>query len=224
MRRGSGRFTVGAVLLLLGFLVVVQLRSQAAVPGLSALSAQDLTALVANLTTRNNELRDEISALQRQHDTTQAAVQRGDTSSAQIRADLTRIEAWSGALAIVGSGVRIEIDGALPGDAIGQLINELRNAGAEGIAVGGVRVVPAVVVTGPGGDVTLDGAPVPQPLVILAVGQPEVLTGSLTRSSGPIAQLAALYPEVTISVAAADRVTLPATQRNLVPTLGHPRI
>ena len=224
MRRGTGRLAVGAVLLLLGFLVVVQLRSQAAVPGLSALSAQDLTALVANLTTRNNELRDEVVALQRQHDTTQAAVQRGDTSAAQIRTDLTRIEAWSGALAIVGSGVRIQIDGALPGDAIGQLINELRNAGAEGIAVGDVRVVPGVVVTGPAGEVTLDGALLARPIVILAVGQPEVLTGSLTRAGGPIAQLSALYPDATVSVAAADRVTLPATQRNLAPKLGHPRI
>ncbi len=224
MRRTSGRVAVSAVLMLLGFLVVAQLRSPAASPGLAGMSTQDLTVLVANLTTNNNELRDEIAGLQRQRDTTAAAVARGDTSVVQMRTDLTRIEGWSGALAVTGAGVRVQIEGSLPGDAIGELVNELRNAGAEGIAVGGIRVVPGVVVTGPAGDLTVAGVPLASPIEILAVGQPEALSGSLTRAGGQIAQLGARYPDVPISVGALDSVTLPASERDLNPTLGHPRI
>ena len=224
MRRATGRLAVSAVLLLLGFLVVVQLRSQAADPGLAAMSTQDLTVLVANLTTRNNTLRDEIATLERQRDSTAAAVERGDTSVDQMRTDLTRVQGWSGVLAVTGAGVRVEIGGSLPGDAIGELVNELRNAGAEGIAIGDIRVVPGVVVTGPAGDLTVLGAPLAGPITLTAVGQPEALSGSLTRAGGPIAQLGAQYPEVPISVTALDLVTLPATDRDLSPTLGHPRI
>ena len=63
MRRWSSRIAVGCVLFVLGFLVVVQLRSQAADQGLNGLSVQELTELVANLTTRNNQLREEIRTL-----------------------------------------------------------------------------------------------------------------------------------------------------------------
>lgn len=224
MRRVSGRLAVSAVLVLLGFLVVVQLRSQATNPGLAGKSAQDLTVLVANLTTQNNRLREEIGVLEGQRAAVAAAVQRGDTSAVQIRTDLSRIQGWSGALAITGAGVRIQVDGPLPGDAVGLLINELRNAGAEGIAIGELRDVPGVVVTGPAGDLTVGGVPLQLPLEILAVGQPEALSGSLTRAGGPIAQLAARFPDVSVAVTALDAVTLPATDRDLNPRLGRPRI
>jgi uncharacterized protein YlxW (UPF0749 family) len=224
MRRPSGRLAVSLVLVLLGFLVVVQLRSQAVNPGLAGLSAQDLTVLVANLTTRNNELRDEIAVLGRQQESVASAVERGDTSAVQIRTDLTRIEGWSGALAISGAGVRVIVEGPIAGDAISQLVNELRNAGAEGISIGGIRDVPGVVVTGPAGAITVNGVAPAEPLELLAVGQPETLTGSLTRAGGPIAQIAARFPDVTVSVSAMDLVTLPATERDLNPKFGHPRI
>jgi uncharacterized protein YlxW (UPF0749 family) len=224
MRRASGRLAVSVVLMLLGFLVVVQLRSQAVNPGLAGLSAQDLTVLVANLTTRNNELRDEIAVLERQKESVASAVERGDTSAVQIRTDLTRIQGWSGALAVSGAGVRVLVEGPIPGDAVSQLINELQNAGAEGIAIAGIRDVPGVVVTGPAGALTVNGVTPPEPLELLAVGQPETLTGSLTRAGGPIAQIAARFPDVTVSVFAMDLVDLPGTERDLNPKLGHPRI
>jgi uncharacterized protein YlxW (UPF0749 family) len=224
MRRGSGRVAVSIVLFVLGFLVVRQLQSQAADPGLAAMSAPDLTVLVANLTTRNNQLRVEIAALDRQRESTAAAVERGDTSVGQIRTDLSRIEGWSGALPVTGPGVRVLIEGPLPGDAVSQLLNELRNAGAEGIAIDDVRDVPGVVVTGPAGDVTVGGVALGDRIELLAVGQPEALSGSLTRAGGPIAQLGARFPEVPVSVFPVDAVTLPATDRDLAPALGRPRL
>ena len=116
------------------------------------------------------------------------------------------------------------IDGALPGANIEVLINELRNAGAEGVSVGGIRAVPGVVVTGPAGSLSADGTVLATPLELLAVGQPEVLSGSLTRSGGPIGQLGAQYPSVKITVTTEDSVVLPASTRDLDPKLGHPRI
>jgi len=224
MRRRSSRVAITAVLFLLGFLVVVQLRSQTADQGLSALSVSELTELVANVTTRNNQLREEIQALERQQESVSGAVKRGDTTAGQIRSDLDRIRAWSGSLGVRGEGVRVHVTGPLPGFAVEELLNELRNAGSEAMAIGTIRVVPGVVVTGPAGVVTVVGVPLSDPLEITAVGQPQTLAGSLSRAGGLIAQLAARFPEVVVTVEAEDLVTVPATNRDLVPELGHPRL
>ena len=224
MRRRSSILTFTGVLVLLGFLVVVQLRSQGGGDRLNGLSVPELGELVANLTTRNDQLRDEIRALEAQRAAVEAAANRGDTSAGQIRADLDRVLGWSGALAVVGPGVRVTVEGNLPGDAVEQLLNELRNAGAEAITIGDTRLVPGVVVTGPTGGLVVDGQPLQEPLEIQAVGQAETLGGTLTRAGGPIAQLAAQYPETVVTVVAVDRLDLPATERDLGPKLGSPRL
>lgn len=224
MRRASGRLAVGAVLVVLGFLVVVQLRSQSATEGLNALSVQELTELVANLTSRNNQLRQEIRTLEMQRDAVAGALDRGDTSALQIRSDLNRVLGWSGVLGVTGTGVRVQVDGPLPGDAVEGLINELRNAGAEAVSIGAIRVVPGVVVSGPAGNLVVTGIPLADPLELLAIGQPETLSGSLTRAGGPIARLAAQYPEVVVTVSTVDRLSVPPTDRDLAPKLGRPRL
>lgn len=224
MRQRSGLIAMTTVMLLLGFLVVVQLRAQAAGEGLNSLSVQDLGELVGNLTTRSNQLRDEIRVLERQRETLASAVERGGTSASQVRTDLRRTLGWSGALGVSGAGVRVRIDGPLPGDAVGQLVNQLRNAGAEAVSIGTIRVVPGVVVTGPAGNLVVNGLPLEDPLELLAIGQPETLSGSLARAGGPIAQLAARFPDALITVTSEDVLSLPPTDRDLDPRLGAPRL
>ncbi|HEY5496349.1 MAG TPA: hypothetical protein VIK16_06780, partial [Candidatus Limnocylindrales bacterium] len=82
--RGS-QVALAVVALVLGFLVVTQVRSQAGGTGLEDRSAQDLTLLVANLNTRNDQLRGEVADLGRQLDSIAAAQARGDTSAGQLR-------------------------------------------------------------------------------------------------------------------------------------------
>ncbi len=225
MRRGwRGKVAVGTVLLILGFLAVAQLRSQATDQALAQLSVQDLTELVANLTARNNQLRDDLRSLEMQRTTLQGAVQRGDSSAASIRNDLQRLLGWSGALGVSGAGVRISVAGSLPSDGINSLVNELWNAGAEAVSIDGIRLVPGLVVVGTGDSLEIGGSPLVPPLEILAIGQPETLAGSLTRAGGPIAQLAATYPQVTLAVSGQDLVQIKATDRSLAPVLGKPRL
>lgn len=224
MRRRSAQLALTAVLFILGLLAVAQFNAQSADQGLSALSVSELTELVANVTTRNNQLREEIAILERQREAVAGAVERGDTSSAQIRGDLNRVLGWSGVLPVSGVGIRITVTGPVPGDAVELLLNELRNAGAEAVAIGGLRVVPGVVASGPAGSVVVRGVPLADPITITAVGQPQVLAGSLGRAGGPIAQLNARFPEVAVAVVPVDLVTIPATDRDLTPRLGRPRI
>jgi uncharacterized protein YlxW (UPF0749 family) len=225
MHRRSSQLTIAAVALALGLLVVVQLRSQASVAGgLAALSAQDLTALVANQNARNDQLRVEVASLERELGTLNQNAARGEVSVDELRSELGRIRAYAGLDPVGGSGVTISISGPIDGFGIEELVNELRNAGAEAIGVGGIRVVTGVVVSGPPGEVAVDGTSLGDAFELAAIGAPDKLTGSLTRSGGIIAQLAATEPDVLVTVTPVDRIELPATTRELVPAHGHPRL
>jgi len=225
MRRFSSQLTIAAVALTLGLLVVVQLRSQAGgAGGLAQLSTQDLTALVANQNARNDQLRGEVSSLERELGTLNQNAARGEVSVDELRSELSRIRAYAGLDPVGGPGVTISISGPIDGFGVEELINELRNAGAEAIGTGGVRVVTGVVVTGPPGEAAIDGTRLGGSFELAAIGAPDKLTGSLTRSGGVIAQLAATEPDVVLTVTPVDRIELPATDRDLVPAHGHPRL
>ncbi|HYH91563.1 MAG TPA: DUF881 domain-containing protein [Candidatus Saccharimonadales bacterium] len=224
MHARRNQVTIAAVAFVLGLLVVVQLRTQASGAAFAGLTSQDLTVLVANLNARNDQLRREISTLDGELQTITQNAQRGDTSLDDLRADLRRVRLYAGIDAATGPGVSILIRGPIDGTGIEDLVNELRNAGAEAIAADGIRLVPGVVVVGAPGSVQVDAKTMPDPVEIVAIGPPDKLTGSLTRSGGIIAQLAATQPDVVVEVTPIERIEVPATDRDLVPANGRPRL
>ena len=224
MHKLTNQLTIATVALVLGLLVVLQLRSQAGPSGLAQLSSQDLTVLVANLNARNDQLRREASSLEGELATLKENHARGDISLDEIGADLERVRAYAGLDPVGGPGVSISVRGPIDGPGVAELINELRNAGAEAIAMGKVRVVTGVIATGAPGEAQVDGVHLGTSFELDAIGAPDKLTGSLTRSGGVIAQLAATQPDVVVTVTPVDRLELPATSRTLVPSHGRPRL
>jgi uncharacterized protein YlxW (UPF0749 family) len=218
MRDVRSQLTIAAVAAILGLLVVVQLRGQTGGSALQTKSAQDLSSLVASLNDENDRLRAEISNLQQQRDELRADRTSGATSLSQIESDLARIRAWSGLDPVAGKGVRITVTGDIDAASVDDLINELRNAGAEAIAIEDMRVIARTTVSGFPGSLDVDGYLLRDPFTIRAIGRPEVLVGSLTRVGGIIARLGATSPGATVDVEPEDQpMTLPATKRNLVP-------
>jgi uncharacterized protein YlxW (UPF0749 family) len=220
----TSRLTITAVGVLLGILAIGQLNAQAGAPTLAALSAADLTQLIANLTTGNDQLRAEVADLAGQRADLEDAHARGETTVGQLQADLDRIRVWAGLTAVSGQGIAIVIRGPIGGDGVEDLVNELRNAGAEAIAVDGIRVVIGVVVAGAPGALSVENHAIGETFEIRAIGSPQILTGTLTRSGGVVAQIAAAYPDAQLTVTPAEQVTLPATERSLVPAHGQPRL
>lgn len=222
--RLRGQAAIAIVAAILGLLVVVQLRSQQEDAGLAALSAQDLTLLVANLSDRNGELRQEVASLEREVASLDAAQARGQSSVEQIRRDLAKVRAWAGLDGVSGKGVRVLISGPIGGVGVEDLLNELRNAGAEALSVGGVRIAAGTVVAGGAGSVSVENTLLADPFEIVAIGQPEILTGSLTRVGGAISLLAATHPMVRVAVVPSDALAVPATGRTLAPVNAAPRL
>lgn len=223
-RRGNSRLSVAAVAFVLGILAVGQLRGQAGVPGLSALSATELTQLIANLTTGNDLLRVEITQLGRQEAQLIATRDRGETTVDELTEDLERIRAWAGLTDVIGQGIAITVLGPIGGDGIEELLNELRNAGAEAMAVDGVRIVAGVVVAGAPGSLSVENRALGDAFEIRAIGSPQILTGTLTRTGGVIAQVGATYPGARLTVTPVESMTLPATERDLGPANAEPSL
>ena len=159
MGRRRNQVSIAAVMFVLGILVVVQLRAQTVGSPLAQLSSQDLTVLVANLNGRNDQLRREVATLERDLATLSTNEDRGAISLDDLRAELGRVRAYAGLDPVVGSGVSVTISGPIDGAGLEDLVNELRNAGAEAITIDGVRDVPGLVAVGLAGEVALDGAP-----------------------------------------------------------------
>lgn len=224
MRRGRNQLTIAAVTFLLGLLVVVQARTQAGSSAFAGLSSQDLTILVANLDERNDQLRTEVATLERELGVLTQNSRRGDASVDELRADLRRVRLYAGIDPAIGPGVSIVVRGPIDGAGVETLVNELRNAGAEAMAIDTVRLVPGVVAVGPAGAVSVENVALDDPFTLDAIGAPDKLTGSLTRPGGIIAQLSVTQPDVIIEVTPLDTIDVPATDRDLVPGHGRPRL
>jgi uncharacterized protein YlxW (UPF0749 family) len=222
--RATSRLSVALVAAILGILAVGQFRGQAGVPGLSNLSATELTQLIANLTTGNDQLREEVAELGRQEAHLTDVKQRGETTVGELTTDLARIRAWSGQTPVHGQGIAIVVQGPIGGDGVEDIINELRNAGAEAIAVDGVRIVAGVVVAGAPGALSVENQAIGAAFEIRAIGSPQILTGTLTRTGGVIAQVSTTYPEAALTVTPVESMTLPATDRTGPPTYAQPRL
>jgi uncharacterized protein YlxW (UPF0749 family) len=224
VRQSVNHLTLALVAFVLGLLLVGQLRSQDQQAGLGTLSATDLTVLVANLNTRNDQLRGEITSLEVELAKLASGQTTGRSSADQVRSDLARVRAWTGLDAVSGSGIRVTISGPISGDAVQDLLNELHNAGADALAVEGVRVVVGSVVSGAPGGMSIEGSVLPDPFEVSAIGNPATLTGSLTRAGGIVAQLAATFPAAQLTVVPVDLLRLPATKRSLVPRDATPQL
>jgi uncharacterized protein YlxW (UPF0749 family) len=214
-----GRASIFAVALLIGMLGVGQLRSQARPMQISSLSAQELSTLIETLTRRNRELGTGLTDIREQLREYSVAGSQGQSAIDVSREDLRRITAFGGLAAVLGQGIVLNVDGDLDAIAVNDLINELRNAGAEAIAVDEVRITPgSVAVQGPL-TLQIDGVQIGRHFVLRAIGSPDGLSAAIQRPGGIISQLKLVVP-ATIDLFQAESVQLPATKLVLAPVTG----
>lgn len=224
MNRPRSQLALTAVALILGLLVVLQIRSQTAGNDLASRSTEELTVLVANVNERNAQLRTEVAALVQETQTLQDARDRGESSIGELESDLQKLRGWAGLDPVIGPGIRVTVAGPVDGEGVMELINELRNAGAEAITIDDVRALASSVVAGPPNGLSVENLPLPDPFTIDAIGASETLVGSLTRAGGIVAQLTATYPGSAITVTPLTKISAPATTRDLRPTYSTPRL
>jgi uncharacterized protein YlxW (UPF0749 family) len=224
MRHFRSQLTLAFVAVALGFLVVVQLRAQSAGSSLDSKSIQDLTAIIAQLNVGNDQLLTQQTTEQDSLRQAQADLQRGQSAAGGAQSDLNQILGWAGLDAISGQGIRLTLSGAFPGEVAEDALNELWSAGADGIDVNGIRMVPGIVVSGQPGSLQVGSVTAGHTLVISAIGNRDALAGALQRPGGFLSQFKAGYPDATSSVISVTNLLLPATDESLIPRDAQPRL
>jgi len=211
-----------AVALVIGVLLVGQLRSQAPAIELSSLSAQELSTLVETLSARNVQLSDGLADLRDQIREYEQAEIAGQSTLTIGQEDLLETRAFGGLIAVRGQGIRIDVDGSFDAPSVNDLIYELRGAGAEAIAVDQVRVTARSVAVQGTAEIEIDGVPIGRPFQISAIGSPAGLESALTRPGGILGFLKQYIPDANFAIRRDTSLVLPATARDLTPQVAQP--
>jgi uncharacterized protein YlxW (UPF0749 family) len=207
--RAATRVGLTIVCLLFGIALVVQLRTESRIrQSVTDESSTDLAAIAGDLYDSNTALRQEVDQLlsQQNADDRTANAQKQADMAAEIR----RLKAFNGVVPVSGPGVRLVLDGDLRPVDVEDLLNELRNAGSEAIAIGGQRVVYNTAVGGTTGRVLVDGVALARPIVVDAIGDPDVLERAMARKGGMVTYLRTSYPDATITLTQRTSLDLPA--------------
>jgi uncharacterized protein YlxW (UPF0749 family) len=86
---------------------------------------------------------------------------------------------------ITGPGVRVIINGAIDVRHVQDAVNELRNAGAEGMAVNDIRLLTRSVISEDGQHhIIIDKQQLAPPYVVAAIGNPDTLEAAANRKGG----------------------------------------
>lgn len=200
------QLSVTALCLVLGLLLVVQLRSQRDVR--QAMASTEWEFVVADLIESNARLRDEIGALQLQLAELQD-LDRGGAVLESLVDEVNHLRVANGLAKVSGPGVELEIAGPVSVLDLHDLINELRNAGAEALALNGQRIVASSAISTDGEHVTVDGLPIPAPYRLEAIGEVHTLEVALTRPGGLVEMLRQTPRDILITVSQREKVTLP---------------
>ena len=171
---------------------------------------------------RNNELLDELTALENQiRNYEQQFKSTTDEEYQQQLKEAEQIRLLLGDLASDGEGVRITLkDGDFDGNSnpnnyvvheshIFSLIQELKISGAEAISVNGQRLKYNSYISCNGPVITVDGKQYPAPFVIEAVGNSNTLLKALEIPGGLIDQL--LGDNVVVELSKEQEIKMPAT-------------
>ncbi len=209
------------VALIIGVLLVGQLRSQARPIELSTLSAQELSTLIETLSARNVELGDGLAVLREQIRDYERAEVQGQSDLTTSEEILRRISAFGGLVAVEGQGIQIDVEGSLDPTAVNDLIYELRNAGAEAIAVDNIRITASTVAVLGTSAIEIDGVAIGSRFTIRAIGSPDGLQSAIERPGG-ILRLLQQAISARFTLSQMDDLLVPASGRDLQPQAARP--
>lgn len=195
VRGGRSRLLFGALAILLcvvlGVAIATQVRQTESGDSLETARPADLLVLLDSLRQREATLNTEVADLQNTLNALQASGNNDQAAIDNAQARLAALAVLVGAVGAAGPGVTVRIDDPGPGvapEAMLDVINELRAAGAEAIQISdtqqSVRVGVDTWVVGAPGSLTIDTKTLSPPYSILAIGDPPTLAAAMNIPGG----------------------------------------
>jgi uncharacterized protein YlxW (UPF0749 family) len=213
--RIQSRMVVTVVAVAVGFLVAVQAvgTDRGGLSRLAAERPEDLTRILADLNDEADRLARQVSALRVKLLRYRGSARGDELALRDARETLADLRVLSGSVPVEGPGLTVTVEdagGRVGWEALLDLVQELRDAGAEAIALNGVRVVASTWLGPAEEGSVVDGQRVGPPYELAAIGPADGVEEALDIPGGPLSVIAA-QPEVAVQVRASDRLRLPAS-------------
>lgn len=185
--RTRSHLLVAVLCAALGFAIVVQVR-QTHSDDFSTLRQDDLVELLDEITQRNEQLEEEQAQLILDRNDLASGVDAQTVAERNAEAQAV----LAGTVPVHGPGIALEVrevESSLEARIWVNLVEELRNAGAEAIAVNDIRLGASSAFVDTGFGVELDGELLTSPILVLAIGDPQTLEVALEIPGGALATL-----------------------------------
>jgi len=174
---------------------------------LLAASSTNQALIISNLVESNAELREEVGALRSQLRRYQEVEGQGVLQTRLN--ELNTIKVVNGLVEVSGHGVEVRIEGRISVLDMQDMVNELRNTGAEAMAVNGQRLLVSSVIASDDMGMIVNGVSISAPYIFQAIGDQETMARALTRKGGVIALLEARCEGLDMTVSKRDKIILP---------------
>lgn len=213
--------SIAAICFVVGILGVTQFRTQnilaKAIQNQSpANQAQMISGLIESNTTLNRQIQDLRLQISRYQEAP------GKIEVDTLVADLNRLKIINGFVEVAGPGIEVKVNGEIKTEEFQDLINELRNAGAETMAFNEQRLVGPSVVTRDSGGILVNGQRVRPPYTLQAIGDRETLERAAERKGGLLSLLRYNYPHMPITSQKIYRLVLPIYEGGYVFSYARP--
>lgn len=188
-RASRGQILAGVLCAALGFALVVQVR-QNNEASLSGLSQADLVRILDETTSRGDALATEVNDLRSERDQLVSGSDKRQAALDALRRSAETQGILTGRLPAEGPGVVVtltEPNGQIKPSSMLNMLEELRNAGAEAIDLDGNRITASSAFAGIPGAVTIDGVELTAPYVWTAIGDPDTIATALQIPGGALA-------------------------------------
>jgi uncharacterized protein YlxW (UPF0749 family) len=190
-RSVSGAMT-GLLVGLLGFALVVQVKSNTGDAQLANARQDDLVRILSDLNAREQRLRTEINTLETTLSQLGAGAQGREAALAEARRRADELGILAGTLPAQGEGLRIRLvpnGSPIPASTVLEAVEELRGAGAEAMQIGGsaggpVRIVASTYFVDAGDGIDVDGRSLAGEYTLTVIGPAATMRTALTIPGG----------------------------------------
>jgi len=170
-------------------------------------SSENVFRKIQILKTSNDELEDEIKALDKQLEelSTQAS------ALASINKEIEKNKIIAGEVDVYGTGVQLNIMNDISGLWFTDIVNDMFASGAEAVSVNGVRLTEATngFDTLPNGKIMLNGVILSEPYSFAAIGESNTLRNALEAPFGIIEKMKASIDDFEFELLVPDRIDMP---------------
>ncbi len=187
-RPSRGQWIVALLLLGLGFGLATQVRTTQQ-DTLSAARTSDLVRILDDLSAQRERLSAEETQLQTTISELRTSADQAQAARDASRERLQNLRILAGVVPVTGPGATLTIadpDGVLGASDVLDAIQELRDAGAEAIAVDGERVIASSAVVDTPEGIAVGDTVLTSPIEIKAIGDADTLAAGLSFPGGVI--------------------------------------